>query len=54
MKGKSQGGQTAGRHQGQHGQGATGQVLRAEGGPQTAGEEGHFFFRRKGVVEVTT
>ena len=30
MKGKSQGGQTAGRRQSQHDQGATGQVLRPQ------------------------
>ena len=43
MKGISPAGKTAGYRQGQHGQGATGQVLRAEGSPQTAGEQDIFF-----------
>ena len=40
--GAGQAGKTTGRRQSQHGQGATGQVLRAEGGPQTAGEQDFF------------
>ena len=39
MRGLSQTGQTTEPRQSQHGQGATGQVLRVEGGPQAAGEQ---------------